>query len=391
MSQLKVHSTSTAAIVFNTGEVLYGKGFGAEGIATGELCFNTGMTGYQEIITDPSYADQIINFTFPHIGNIGTNVNDNESLPIQAKGIISRQMPSQPSNWRSSCSLIEWLTSEGKIGIAELDTRAIARKIRINGVPNVAIQYSELGKFDIPQLTLLAQRFSGLSNLDLAKTVTCSQEYGWNQGVWSWEKAFFNVERKKQNINVVAIDFGTKQNILRILWSKGCDITIVPATSTFEEIMAHKPDGIFLSNGPGDPEATAKYTSPVIRDLIFRCELPIFGICLGHQILAIALGAQTKKMKFGHRGTNHPVKNLKTGKVEITSMNHGFTVNSSFLPESLEETHTSLFDGSNCGIKMKDRPIFSVQYHPEASPGPQDSYYLFDKFVDNIKTTILHK
>ena len=375
--------SETACIVFTDGSVFYGKGFGAEGTTTGEICFNTSMTGYQEIITDPSYAGQIITFTFPHIGNTGITNEDNEHQNIAANGILVKWDPTKPSNWRSVTKLDSWLKQKGKIGIGHLDTRKLTRIIREKGAQNVTISFNKSGIFDIQDLEEKAQKFDGLLGKDLAKDVTCEKSYSWDLDVWSWGDQKLRPP-PISNKNVIAIDYGAKQNILRCLVSAGCNVTVMPAATKAEEILKLNPDGLFLSNGPGDPEATGTYAVPMIRKILDNSKIPIFGICLGHQMLAIALGAKTLKMKHGHHGANHPVKDLETGKVEITSMNHGFTVDASTLPKDVIETHISLFDKTNCGIRMLNRPVFSVQHHPEASPGPQDSFYLFIKFVDSM-------
>ena len=372
---------NTACLMFSDGNVFYGKGFGVEGIVTGELCFNTSMTGYQEIITDPSYAGQIIAFTFPHIGNTGINCEDHEHQRISAEGIIVKSIPTEPSNWRSIKSLDNWLREQNKIGIGHIDTRRLTQIIRKRGAQNIAISYNKRGIFDLPQLQEEAINFKGLLNEDLAKNVTTQKAFNWDEDLWKGNKSSQrNLNNNKKN--VIAIDYGAKNNILRCLVSVGCNVTVMPASTSAEEIFDLNPDGIFLSNGPGDPAATGKYAVPMIKTILDNSKIPIFGICLGHQLLAIALGAKTLKMKHGHHGANHPVKDLETGKVEITSMNHGFTVDATTLPKDVIETHISLFDKTNCGIRMVNKPVFSVQYHPEASPGPQDSFYLFKKFVD---------
>jgi carbamoyl-phosphate synthase small subunit len=370
---------ATACIALADGTVFYGTGFGATGVAVAELCFNTAMTGYQEIMTDPSYAGQIVTFTFPHIGNVGANPEDDEAAEPVALGMVARWSPTEPSNWRSAERLGEWLNSRGRIAIGGVDTRRLTRLIRSKGMPHVALAHAPDGKFDIPGLVAKAGAFAGLEGADLAKTVTCAQTYRWDEMRWAWPDGY--KPRATQGKRVIAIDYGAKRNILRCLAEAGCDVTVMPATTTAEEILAHEPEGLFLSNGPGDPAATGEYAAPMIREILGKTDIPIFGICLGHQMLALALGAKTVKMNHGHHGANHPVKDLETGKVEITSMNHGFAVDSQTLPEGVVETHVSLFDGSNCGIRMKDRPVFSVQQHPEASPGPQDSFYLFERFV----------
>lgn len=371
-------ATATAALALADGTVFEGIGLGATGTVTAELCFNTAMTGYQEILTDPSYAGQIVTFTFPHIGNTGVTDEDDESGVPAAAGMVVRWSPTDPSNWRAAGHLEAWLQRSGRIAIGGIDTRALTRAIRQQGAPNVALAHAPDGKIDKDALIARARAFSGLEGLDLAKTVTCAQSYRWDEMRWAWPDGYArqNASRHK----VVAVDYGAKRNILRCLASAGCDVIVLPAESTAEEVMAHQPDGIFLSNGPGDPAATGAYAVPMIQNLL-KTELPIFGICLGHQMLALALGAKTVKMNHGHHGANHPVKDVETGKVEITSMNHGFAVDSQSLPVGVRETHRSLFDGSNCGIKVDGRPVFSVQHHPEASPGPMDSTYLFDRFV----------
>ena len=371
-------SGATGVLVLGSGEVIWGKGFGAEGQAVGEVCFNTAMTGYQEVMTDPSYAGQIINFTFPHIGNVGTNPEDVEALNPHALGAIVRQDVTDPSNFRSTQHFDAWMKANGRIGISGVDTRALTRLIRVAGAPNAVIAHSASGDFDVPALLARAKAWAGLEGMDLAKDVTTLQTYGWDQGLWKLGSGY--AEPAKGRKKVVAIDYGIKHNILRNLVDVGCDVTIVSATATFEEIMAHAPDGLFLSNGPGDPAATGVYAVPVIKQWL-DTKKPLFGICLGHQMLGLAVGARTEKMHQGHRGANHPVKRLSDGAVEITSMNHGFAVDADTLPANAKATHISLFDGSNCGFELADQPAFSVQYHPEASPGPQDSHYLFEKFA----------
>ena len=371
-------SKPTACIALADGTLFFGKGFGATGGTVAELVFNTAMTGYQEIMTDPSYAGQIVTFTFPHIGNTGTTAEDDESADPKARGMVVKWDPTQPSNWRSTEELTHWLARRGTIGMGGIDTRRLTRAIRQQGAPHVALSHDPLGNFDIDALVKAARGFRGLVGLDLAKEVTCAQSYRWDEMRWAWPQGY--VRQKAAKFKVVAIDYGAKRNILRCLASSGCDVTVLPASATADDILALAPDGLFLSNGPGDPAATGTYAVPMIKGVLDRSDMPIFGICLGHQMLALALGAVTIKMNHGHHGANHPVKDLETGKVEITSMNHGFTVDSQTLPAGVRETHVSLFDGSNCGIRMIDRPVFSVQYHPEASPGPQDSYYLFERF-----------
>lgn len=369
----------TACLVLADGTIFYGAGFGAPGQTEAELCFNTAMTGYQEIMTDPSYAGQIVTFTFPHIGNVGVNADDDETADPVADGMVVKWDPTDPSNWRATEHLGEWLKRRGRIGVGGVDTRRLTRAIRQQGAPHVAMAFDPDGNFDIEALVAAARGFSGLEGLDLAKDVTCAQSYRWDETRWAWPDGFG--KRTTPGHKVVAIDYGAKRNILRCLASAGCDVTVLPATATSEDVLALNPDGVFLSNGPGDPAATGEYAVPMIKDVLEKTDIPVFGICLGHQMLALALGARTIKMNHGHHGANHPVKDLDTGKVEITSMNHGFTVDSQTLPKGVVETHVSLFDGSNCGIRLEDRPVFSVQYHPEASPGPQDSYYLFERFA----------
>jgi carbamoyl-phosphate synthase small subunit len=371
-------SGATGVLVLASGEVVWGRGFGAEGQAVGEVCFNTAMTGYQEVMTDPSYAGQIINFTFPHIGNVGTNPEDIEALNPHALGAIVRQDVTDPSNFRSTQHFDAWMKSNGRIGISGIDTRALTRLIRVAGAPNAVIAYSASGNFDVPAILARAKAWAGLEGMDLAKDVTTLQTYGWDQGLWKLGVGYAAPAKGRKK--VVAIDYGIKHNILRNLVDVGCDVTIVTATATFEEIMGHAPDGLFLSNGPGDPAATGVYAVPVIKQWL-DTKKPLFGICLGHQMLGLAVGAKTEKMHQGHRGANHPVKRLSDGAVEITSMNHGFAVDAATLPANATATHISLFDGSNCGFELADQPAFSVQYHPEASPGPQDSHYLFEKFA----------
>ena len=372
-------SGATGVLVLASGEVVWGRGFGAQGQAVGEVCFNTAMTGYQEVMTDPSYAGQIINFTFPHIGNVGTNPEDVEALKPHALGAIVRQDVTDPSNFRSTQHFDAWMKSNGRIGISGVDTRALTRLIRVAGAPNAVIAHSASGNFDVPAMLARAKAWAGLEGMDLAKDVTTLQTYGWDQGLWKLGAGYAApaMGRKK----VVAIDYGIKHNILRNLVDVGCDLTIVTATASFEEIMGYAPDGLFLSNGPGDPAATGVYAVPVIKQWL-DTQKPLFGICLGHQMLGLAVGAKTEKMHQGHRGANHPVKRLSDGAVEITSMNHGFAVDAATLPANAKATHISLFDGSNCGFELTDQPAFSVQYHPEASPGPQDSHYLFEKFAE---------
>ena len=373
---------TNAALVLADGTVFWGRGLGATGTTVGEVCFNTSITGYQEIITDPSYAGQIITFTFPHIGNVGTNPEDIETATPAARGVILRADITDPSNWRATQHLDAWLRGQNLIGLSGIDTRALTRRIRDLGAPNGAMGHVADGLPDTAALRREAADWPGLEGMDLAGEVTCRQTYDWSETRWSLGQGYGSLEAPKHR--VVAIDYGAKRNILRCLATLGCQVTVVPATATAEEILRHQPDGIFLSNGPGDPAATGEYAVPIVKDLI-ETGLPIFGICLGHQILALALGARTEKMHLGHRGANQPVKDLETGRVEITSQNHGFVVVEAALPAGVVPTHVSLFDGTNEGLKVTDKPIFSVQYHPEASPGPQDSHYLFDRFVANIE------
>ena len=373
----------TACLALADGTLFYGKGFGATGQTTAELCFNTAMTGYQEIMTDPSYAGQIVTFTFPHIGNTGVTEEDDETADPVSAGMVVKWDPTEPSNWRATEELTTWLTKKGRIGIGGIDTRRLTRAIRQQGAPHVALAHDPEGNFDAEALVAAARGFKGLVGLDLAKDVTCAQSYKWNEMRWAWPDGYQPNTAPKHK--VVAVDYGAKRNILRCLASAGCDVIVLPATATAEDVLSHNPDGVFLSNGPGDPAATGEYAVPMIKQVLDTTDLPVFGICLGHQMLALALGAKTVKMNHGHHGANHPVKDKDTGKVEITSMNHGFTVDSQTLPEGVVETHISLFDGSNCGIRMADRPVFSVQHHPEASPGPQDSFYLFERFADAME------
>jgi len=372
----------TGRLVLADGTVIAGTGLGATGTAVGEVCFNTAMTGYQEILTDPSYAGQIITFTFPHIGNVGANMEDTETSNLAARsgvrGCVLRAPITAASNYRAREHLDRWLKARGIIALAGVDTRALTARIRESGMPNGVIAHDAKGSFDLDKLKAEAAAWPGLVGMDLVPEVTSGQSYTWDETCWVWNQGYGRQENPE--FHVVAIDYGLKRNILRCLASAGCKVTVVPATAQAAEILERKPDGVFLSNGPGDPAATGRYAVPEIKKLV-ESGLPVFGICLGHQMLALALGAKTKKMHQGHHGANHPVKDFTTEKVEITSMNHGFTVDRATLPTSVEETHVSLFDGSNCGIRLKDRPVFSVQYHPEASPGPQDSHYLFDRFV----------
>lgn len=374
---------ATALLVLADGTVLEGFGIGQEGVADGEVCFNTAMTGYQEILTDPSYAGQIVTFTFPHIGNVGTNDEDLESLdqaPASGvRGAVIASAVTKPSNWRSSSHLDGWLKARGIVGITGIDTRALTALIRDRGMPNAVIANDPSGQFDREALQRRAAALAPMEGLDLVPPVTSRQPSAWTETVWA-VKGGYGSRAPGEGLKVVAIDYGVKRNILRLLAQAGCDVTVVPATTTADEIMAMKPDGVFLSNGPGDPAATGEYAVPVIRQLL-DSHVPTFGICLGHQLMGLALGGRTVKMGQGHHGANHPVKDHTTGKVEIVSMNHGFAVDPKSLPETAVETHVSLFDGSNCGLSLTDRPAFSVQHHPEASPGPRDSHYLFERFV----------
>ncbi|MEO1249292.1 MAG: glutamine-hydrolyzing carbamoyl-phosphate synthase small subunit [Pseudomonadota bacterium] len=369
-------------LVFEDGQAFRGFGIGATGSRVGELCFNTSMTGYQEILTDPSYAGQIITFTFPHIGNVGANTQDIETTTPAARGLVLRADVTEPSNYRSLRHLNDWLLANDIVGIAGLDTRALTRRIRDQGPPKVGLVHDADGKFDIESAAAMARDWPGLEGMDLAQEVSCRQTYRWDETPWSAESGEYGQLEQAQR-HVVAVDFGAKRNILRSLAGLGCAVTVVPADTSAEDILGHKPDGIFLANGPGDPAATGLYAQPTVKALV-ETGIPMFGICLGHQILALTLGAKTKKMDRGHRGANHPVKDLDTGVVEITSQNHGFVVDGDSLPAGVRQTHVSLFDGSNEGLAMTDRPVFSVQYHPESSPGPHDSHYLFKRFVDLI-------
>ena len=374
---------NTGILVLENKKILRGIGLGYQGEATGEVCFNTSVTGYQEIISDPSYAGQIINFTFPHIGNVGTNKEDFESDKIWTKGVIFNSEITSPSNYRSFQHLNSWLKKNKIVGITGLDTRSLTNFIRDKGAPKGTIAYSKKGKFNIKKLTNSTIKWSGLKNLDLAEIVTTQKSYIW-KGLKTWKKEYGFKKNNKNILHVVAIDYGIKKNILRYFSDFKCKVTVVPCKTTSEKILELNPNGVFLSNGPGDPAATGKYAIQVIQDLIKK-KMPLFGICLGHQILALTLGGKTKKMKLGHRGANHPVKNLINEKVEITSQNHGFEVVKENLPKNIQITHKSLFDNSIEGIKLKDKPVFSVQYHPESNPGPQDSVYLFQEFINNMK------
>src|SRR5215470_1050498 len=377
----------TGRLVLADGTVITGHGLGAVGAAVGEVCFNTAITGYQEILTDPSYAGQIITFTFPHIGNVGTNREDTETSNLAmrsgVRGCILRASVTQPSNYRAAEHLDQWLKARGIIALTGIDTRALTAHIREKGMPNAVIAHEPLAKFDLDKLKAEAKAWPGLLGLDLVPEVTAGQSYTWDEMRWAWGEGYGR--QKDPEFHVVAVDYGLKRNILRCLATAGCKVTVVPAKTSAEDILERKPDGVFLSNGPGDPAATGEYAVPEIKKLV-DSGLPVFGICLGHQMLGLAIGAKTGKMHQGHHGANHPVKDFTTGKVEITSMNHGFAVDRDSLPTNVEETHVSLFDRSNCGLKVKDKPVFSVQYHPEASPGPQDSHYLFTRFVALMET-----
>ncbi|HEV7660534.1 MAG TPA: glutamine-hydrolyzing carbamoyl-phosphate synthase small subunit [Allosphingosinicella sp.] len=374
---------ATGVLALADGSVIWGKGFGAQGEAVGEICFNTAMTGYQEIMTDPSYAAQIVTFTFPHIGNVGANYEDLEADNPFALGCVVRQDVTAPSNFRAAQGFAEWMRANGRIGLSGVDTRALTRKIRTEGAPNGVIAYREDGTFDVEALLEKARAWPGLEGMDLAKDVSCRQMHRWAGGRWTLGEGYAERPYDETLPHVVAIDYGSKRNIFRNLADAGARVTVLPATATFEEVMAHEPDGFFLSNGPGDPAATGGYAVPVIQAML-ETGKPLFGICLGHQLLGLAVGGRTVKMHQGHRGANHPVKRLADGRVEITSMNHGFAVEAESLPANARPTHISLFDGSLCGLELTDRPAFSVQYHPEASPGPQDSVYLFGKFVSAV-------
>ncbi|HKR89026.1 MAG TPA: glutamine-hydrolyzing carbamoyl-phosphate synthase small subunit [Phenylobacterium sp.] len=373
----------TGVLALADGTILQGIGVGAAGEAVGEVCFNTAMTGYQEILTDPSYMAQIVAFTFPHVGNVGTNVEDVEQMSgaaeTAARGAIFRDAPTDPANWRADSDLSAWMSRRGVIGLAGIDTRALTRRIRESGMPHGVIAHSPDGTFDLEALVAKARAWSGLEGLDLAKDASCLQPFVYDEGLWAWGQGYAK-PGDAPKYEVVVLDFGVKRNILRALTAVGARATVVPGRTTAEEVLARKPDGVLLSNGPGDPAATGEYAVPQIKKLV-ESGVPLFGICLGHQMLSLALGAATRKMDQGHHGANHPVKDLTTGKVEIVSMNHGFTVDRDSLPEPVVETHVSLFDGTNAGIALKDRPVFSVQHHPEASPGPTDSLYLFERFA----------
>ncbi|MBB4272554.1 carbamoyl-phosphate synthase small subunit [Rhizobium mongolense] len=378
----------TALLVLADGTVIEGKGIGATGKVQAEVVFNTALTGYEEILTDPSYLGQIVTFTFPHIGNIGTNDEDIEDLTPAARhgavGVIFKADITEPSNYRAARHLDAWLKSRGVIGLCGIDTRALTAWIRENGAPNAVIAHDPNGVFDLETLKAEAKAWSGLEGLDLAKIASSGQSSQWAQTPWIWNEGYAELAADKAKYHVVCLDYGVKRNILRLFAGLDCKVTVVPATTSAEDVLAMQPDGIFLSNGPGDPAATGEYAVPVIRKLI-KTDIPVFGICLGHQMLGLALGAKTEKMHQGHHGANHPVKDHTTGKVEIVSMNHGFAVDTKSLPEGVEETHVSLFDGTNCGLRVAGKQIFSVQHHPEASPGPQDSHYLFRRFINMVR------
>ncbi len=382
--RLRHQPGATGVIALADGQVYWGKGSGATGEAVGELCFNTAMTGYQEVMTDPSYAGQIISFTFPHIGNVGSNSEDVEAQNPHALGCVMAEPVTAASNFRSEGDFSQWLAKWGRIGVSGVDTRAITRRIRKGGAPNAVIAHAPDGRFDIEALIAKAAAWPGLEGLDLAKDVSCTQSWHWDEGPWALGEGYQPGNLPEDAPHVVAIDYGIKRAILRQLVAAGARVTILPATTGFEDIMALKPDGLFLSNGPGDPAATGVYAVPTIQQWL-ATKRPLFGICLGHQLLGLAIGAKTSKMRQGHRGANHPVKRLSDGKVEITSMNHGFMVDAETLPATARATHISLFDQSLAGLELKDQPAFGVQHHPEASPGPQDSYYLFHRFVDALK------
>jgi carbamoyl-phosphate synthase small subunit len=377
---------ATALVVLADGTAIEGQGCGAEGVATGEVCFNTAMTGYQEILTDPSYAGQIITFTFPHIGIVGANDEDIETVNMAssggARGVIVKAPVSASSNYRAIHSFNAWLKARGIIGLSGVDTRALTALIRDKGMPNAVIAHRSDGRFDIPALAAQARALPSMEGLDLVPQVTGTQRYGWNETSWRWNEGFG--AQRENTLHVVALDFGAKRNILRLLADRGCKVTVLPPTAKAEDVLALKPDGVFIANGPGDPAATGDYAVPTLQ-AVLEARIPTFGICLGHQMLGLAIGAKTVKMKQGHHGANHPVKDFTTGKVEIVSMNHGFAVDPATLPAHARQTHVSLFDGSNCGLELTDRPAFSVQHHPEASPGPQDSHYLFDRFVEAMR------
>ena len=374
---------ATAVLVLGDGAVFWGRGFGAHTAGrVGEVCFNTGMTGYQETLTDPSYAGQLITFTFPHIGNVGTTAEDSEATNVAALGLIVKQDVTEPSNWRATAALDAWLQARGVPGLAGVDTRALTLRIRDGGPPHAVLAYPADGRFDLAALQAQARAWPGLEGMDLAKQVSCTQSYVWTEGTWAWPDRHVAPPPTR---HVVAVDYGAKRNILRCLAAAGCTVTVVPADASADDILRHRPDGVFLSNGPGDPAATAAYAVPAIQGVLGQ-GVPVFGICLGHQLLALALGGRTYKLARGHRGANQPVKDLATGRVEITAQNHGFAVDDDSLPEGVRVTHRSLFDGSNEGIACDARRAFSVQYHPEASPGPADSHHLFHRFMGMMET-----
>ncbi|GHA16579.1 carbamoyl-phosphate synthase small chain [Devosia pacifica] len=377
---------TTALLILEDGTRLEGYGIGAEGHAAGEVCFNTAMTGYQEILTDPSYAGQIITFTFPHIGNVGANDEDIETVNMAAlsgvRGAVLRADVTNPSNWRAAEKLDAWLKKRNIIGISGIDTRALTARIRENGMPNGVIAHAPSGDFDEASIMAELEAFPGLEGLDLAREVSTAQTYHWDEARWKWGEGYASIPNPE--FHIVAIDYGAKRNILRCLSEQGAKVTVLPATATAQDVLDQNPDGIFLSNGPGDPSAMSDYAVPAIKELM-NAGKPMFGICLGHQLMGLALGGTTSKMHQGHHGANHPVKDLTTGKVEITSMNHGFAVDAKTLPPGVTQTHLSLFDGSNAGLAVDGKPIFSVQYHPEASPGPQDSHYLFTRFLNHVR------
>lgn len=375
-------SGTTAALVLEDGAVFWGHGAGATGVAIGEICFNTAMSGYQEILTDPSYAGQVIAFTFPHIGNVGVNREDIETQTPAARGAIFRAPITEPSSWRASAHLDAWLKSNNLVAMTGVDTRRLTRRIRDGGAPRGALIHAPGETIDALALRFMAERWPGLEGMDLAREVMCRQAYDWDETLWRLGAGYGRAG--ETHSHVVAVDYGAKRNILRCLAAAGCRVTVVPGMATAEDVLRLQPDGVFLSNGPGDPAATGAYAVPMIQEILNR-KVPLFGICLGHQMLALALGATTYKLHLGHRGANHPVKDLETGKVEITSQNHGFAVDRTTLPQGVIETHVSLFDGTNEGLRVEGLPVFSVQYHPEASPGPHDSHYLFERFIHKLR------